>query len=128
MILGTISTYASGTGIGLIVDGESSPTTKKYMFLGSYSPAVGDRVIAEDISGSYVVLGKIVDTPATVAHANTATTASEATHAHSSLLIDNQVSGHDAGYVIFGIKNGDLYFGLDPDTGGSVSMYKLQKA
>ncbi len=75
MILGTISVYASGAGVNLTIDGESSPTTKKYMFLGSYSPAVGDRVIAEEISGSYVVLGKVVDAPATVAHADNATMA-----------------------------------------------------
>lgn len=128
MILGTISAYSSGTGVRLTIDGESSPTSKNYMFLSSYTPTVGDRVIVEEISGSYVVIGKVVKTPATVAHATSADTATEATHAHSTLFADNKVSGHDNGYVIFGIKNGDLYFGLDPDTGASVSMYKLQKA
>lgn len=119
MRLGTISSYAKGSGVTLTIDGEDSPTTKKYMFLSSYTPAVGDRVVVEETSDSYVVLGKVVKTPATVA---------EATHAHSTLFVDNMVAGHDTGYVILGIKNGDLYFGLDPDTGGTISMYKLQKA
>ena len=82
MILGTISGYTSGTGVTLTIDGESSPTTKKYMFLASYTPTVGDRVIVEEISGSYVVIGAVVTTPATVGHASTADTATTATLAH----------------------------------------------
>jgi hypothetical protein len=63
MILGTISSYSSGSGVTLTIDGETSPTTKKYMFLGSYTPVVGDRVLIEEISDSYVVLGVVVSTP-----------------------------------------------------------------
>ena len=59
MILGTISSYSSGTGVTLTIDGESSPTTKDYMFLSSYTPVVGDRVIidraVEPHDGSIVV-------------------------------------------------------------------------
>lgn len=58
----------------MTIDGESSPTTKDYMFLSSYTPVVGDRVIIEEISGSYVVLGAVVTAPAAVA-ADTATLA-----------------------------------------------------
>lgn len=73
MILGTISAYTSGTGVALTIDGESTPTTKKYLFLSSYTPVVGDRVLIEEISGTYVVIGKVVSTPgrvevATLAH------------------------------------------------------------
>lgn len=73
MILGTISAYTSGTGVALTIDGESTPTTKNYLFLASYSPAVNDRVLIEEISGTYVVIGKVVSTPgrvdvATLAH------------------------------------------------------------
>lgn len=63
MILGTISSYSSGSGVTLTIDGETSPTTKEYMFLGSYTPVVGDRVLIEEISDSYVVLGAVVSTP-----------------------------------------------------------------
>lgn len=66
MLLGTISSYTSGEGVKLTIDGESAPTAKNYMFLGSYTPVVGDRVLIEEISGSYVVLGKVVATPAKV--------------------------------------------------------------
>lgn len=63
MILGTITAYTSGTGVQVQVDGEDSGTTKNYQFLSSYTPAVGDRVILEEISGSYVIVGKVASTP-----------------------------------------------------------------
>lgn len=63
MILGTITAYTSGTGVQVQVDGEDSGTTKNYQFLSSYTPAVGDRVILEEISGSYVIIGKVASTP-----------------------------------------------------------------
>ena len=63
MILGTITAYTSGTGVKVQVDGEDSGTTKNYQFLSSYTPAVGDRVILEEISGSYVIVGKVASTP-----------------------------------------------------------------
>ena len=66
MILGTISSYSSGSGVTLTIDGETSPTTKKYMFLGSYTPVVGDRVLIEEISDSYVVLGVVVTNSSSV--------------------------------------------------------------
>ncbi len=62
MILGQISAYSAGTGVTLTIDGETSPTTKEYCFLESYSPTVGDRVLIEEISGTYVVIGKITKT------------------------------------------------------------------
>ncbi len=63
MILGTITAYTSGTGVQVQVDGEDSGTTKNYQFLSSYTPTVGDRVILEEISGSYVIVGKVASTP-----------------------------------------------------------------
>jgi hypothetical protein len=63
MLLGTINSYTAGQGVTLTIDGEDAPTTKKYMFLGSYTPVVGDRVLIEEISDSYVVLGVVVSTP-----------------------------------------------------------------
>jgi hypothetical protein len=62
MKLGTISAYTANSGVKVTIDGESTSTTKTYKFLSSYSPAVGDRVLIEELAGSYVVLGKITDT------------------------------------------------------------------
>ncbi len=62
MILGTISSYTAGKGVSLTIDGESNPTAKKYAFLSTYTPVVGDRVLIEEISGTYVVLGSISTT------------------------------------------------------------------
>lgn len=78
MILGTISSYSSGDGVTLTIDGESAPTTKEYCFLSSYVPTVGDRVLVEEISGTYVILGKVTKTASGGGggdHAQTATLA-----------------------------------------------------
>lgn len=75
MILGTISAYTSGTGVALTIDGESTPTTKKYLFLSSYTPVVDDRVLIEEIAGTYVVLGSVVSAPVAIARADVATLA-----------------------------------------------------
>lgn len=64
MILGTIGTYTAGSGVTLTIDGETTPTTKDYKFLSSYSPSAGDRVLIEEIGGSYVVLGKLINSSA----------------------------------------------------------------
>ena len=57
-----LASVKSVTG-GVIVqfDGETSPSTKTYKRLASYSsPAVNDRVLLVRISGTYIILGKIV--------------------------------------------------------------------
>jgi hypothetical protein len=42
-------------------DGETSPSGKKYSRLASYAtPARNDRVLLMSISGTYIILGKIV--------------------------------------------------------------------
>ena len=60
MILGTISAVDNDNGLQLIIDGEDSPTTKKYTYMASYVPAANDRVLIEEISGSYVIMGKVI--------------------------------------------------------------------
>jgi hypothetical protein len=60
MILGTISAVDNDNGLQLIIDGEDEPTTKKYTYMASYVPAANDRVILEDIGGSYVIMGKVI--------------------------------------------------------------------
>jgi len=113
MILGTITTWTNNGGVTVTIDGEEAPTTKKYMWLNSYLPQVGDRVLIAEIGGSYVILGKLTTNRPTSAQA---------------LYTANNVSDHDNGYVSFGIKGGDLYFGLVPPDGSSYTLYKLQKA
>ena len=60
MILGTISTVDNDNGLQLIIDGEDTPTTKKYTYMSSYVPAANDRVLIEEIGGSYVIVGKVI--------------------------------------------------------------------
>ena len=66
MILGTIQTVKNNEGVTILIDGETAPTTKKYAWLAPYTPRVGDRVLIEEISGSYVILGAVVTTPGLV--------------------------------------------------------------
>lgn len=112
MILGTITTWRNRSGVTLTIDGEDTPTTKRYMWLSSYLPIVGDRVLVEEIGGSYVIIGKVTN---------------DRTASAQALYTWNNIGDHDNGYVSFGIKGGDLYFGLVPPDGGTYSMYKLQK-
>lgn len=60
MILGTISAIDNDNGLQLIIDGEDSATTKKYTYVSSYVPAANDRVLIEEIGGSYVIVGKVI--------------------------------------------------------------------
>ena len=60
MILGTISAVDNDNGLQLIIDGEETATTKKYTYMASYVPAANDRVLIEEISGSYVIMGKVI--------------------------------------------------------------------
>lgn len=57
--LGTVGS-SNSSGVAIIFDGQSAATAKRYKRLSSYSPTVGDRILAVKVSGSYVVLGKIV--------------------------------------------------------------------
>ena len=51
---------SNSSGVTLIFDGASTASTKRYKRLSSYSPTANDRVIVAKMSGTYVVLGKIV--------------------------------------------------------------------
>lgn len=113
MIFGTITSITRGEGIALQIDGEDVPTTKKYMWLAPYFPEVGDRVLVEEVSGSYVILGSVTNNPRTM---------------HVYCLTNNLLQNPDQGRVGFGIRGGDLYFGLVPYDGGAYTLYKLQKA
>ena len=89
MILGVISAIESG-GLQLLIDGEEEPTTKEYCYVASYLPIAGDRVLIEEINGTYVVIGKVVQTSGGgetyadhAGYADTAGTASTAVYAAS---------------------------------------------
>jgi hypothetical protein len=49
-----------GSGLTLRFDGETEARTKKYKRLASYTPSVGDRVFVVFISGTYIVMGKVI--------------------------------------------------------------------
>lgn len=58
--LGTIDPGYSGGRPRIIFDGEDAPSQKKYPYLGSYTPGKNDRVLLLSVSGTYVVLGKVI--------------------------------------------------------------------
>lgn len=61
MMLGTITAWTSGTGAKIRIDGEETATEKSYLWLAPYRPAVGDRVLIEEVGGQYVILGKVTE-------------------------------------------------------------------
>lgn len=86
MILGTISAVDADNGLQLIIDGEDEPTTKKYTYMASYVPAANDRVLIEEISGSYVIMGKVINE---VANSGIARQADNATNAVNATNAEN---------------------------------------
>lgn len=91
MILGTISAIDNTKGITVLIDGEGTASEKKYSYLASYVPAVNDRVLIEEISGSYVIMGKIctdMSESGNARHADTATNAENATNATNATYAD----------------------------------------
>ena len=55
-----IVTATNSSGTRIRFDGEESATQKRYMRLSSYTPVVGDRVMLVEISGTYVIIGKVI--------------------------------------------------------------------
>ena len=89
MILGTISSVDSSNGLKLIIDGEDDPTTKKYTYVSSYVPAANDRVLIEEIGGSYVIIGKVIKDYNSSGVARTAETATSAVNATNATTADS---------------------------------------
>ena len=104
MILGTISAVDADNGLQLIIDGEDLPTTKKYTYMASYVPTANDRVLIEEISGSYVIMGKVINEVSSSGIARTAETATNATNAENatnatnadSALVSDKTLGFDS--------------------------------
>lgn len=114
MILGTIVSVARTVGVTVQIDGESAPTEKKYMWLLPYYPKTGDRVLIEEISGTYVILGKV----------STEYRDGEVFKADYLRNNSNNVQTNTQ-LLSFGYSNGTLYYGyLAP--GGSYSWHALQ--
>ena len=98
MILGTISAVDADNGLQLIIDGEDMPTTKKYTYMASYVPTANDRVLIEEISGSYVIMGKVINDVASSGIAREATNATNATNADnaSNADVSDKTKGFDS--------------------------------
>ncbi|MEG0165841.1 hypothetical protein [Anaerorhabdus sp.] len=50
----------SPEGVTLQFVGDESPTRKMYKYISTYTPVEGDKVLIQNESDTYVVLGKIV--------------------------------------------------------------------
>ncbi len=57
--MATVTGKSSGH-IFLRFDGETTARTKLYKRLSSYAPEIGDRVYVVPISGTYIVVGKVI--------------------------------------------------------------------
>ncbi len=66
LFLATVANVNS-SGLTLILDGESEASTKRYKYMtsGYADPAAGDRVVVIKMSGTFVVLGRIGNSPKT---------------------------------------------------------------
>lgn len=120
MILGTISAVDNDNGLQLIIDGEDEPTTKKYTYMASYVPAANDRVLIEEISGSYVIMGKVISdysssgvarTADTATTAETATSATSATTAETAATCTGNAATATTATTADGLKNGYTTYG-----------------
>lgn len=57
-LMGTVESITGGLFVK--IDGEAQARTKSFKRLAHYAPAVGHRVQIASISGTYVVLGRVV--------------------------------------------------------------------
>lgn len=99
MILGTISTVDNDNGLQLIIDGEDEPTTKKYTYMASYVPEANDRVLIEEVGGSYVIMGKVINdysSSGIARQADNATNAVNATNATNAVNATNATNATTA--------------------------------
>ena len=96
MILGTINAVDNDNGLQLIIDGEDLPTTKKYTYMSSYVPTANDRVLIEEIGGSYVIMGKVISDVASSGIARSAENATNATNATNAENATNATNAENA--------------------------------
>lgn len=61
LFIATVGNYSSSLGgATLILPGETEPTQKRYKRLSGSSVSAGYRVLVAKVSGTYVILGRIV--------------------------------------------------------------------
>lgn len=111
LLLGTISTVsASAGGVSVIIDGETSPTSKKYTFIQGYYPDAGDRVVVAEAGGQYIVLGKL-----------------ETNRLQSSarFVNDRRTSNRN---IYLGTLSNEFYIGYVSKDGGNITWKKITVA
>lgn len=59
LMIATVADYSSN-GSTLYLPGSSEPTTKRYKRISGLTIATNDRVLVAKISGTYVIIGRIV--------------------------------------------------------------------
>ena len=119
MILGTISAVDADNGLQLIIDGEDLPTTKKYTYMASYVPTANDRVLIEEISGSYVIMGKVISDVASSGIAREAANATNADNA-SNADISDKTKGFDSSV---GSISGEIVTYIDKQYDSNLGWY-----
>lgn len=60
LLIATVANYNSSNGSTLYLPGTSEPTTKRYKRISGLTVASGNRVLVAKISGTYVIIGRIV--------------------------------------------------------------------
>ena len=60
LLIASVGNYDSSWGTTLILPGSTTPTTKRYKQISGLSISSGDRVLVAKISGTYVIIGRIV--------------------------------------------------------------------
>lgn len=60
LLIATVDNYNSSSGSTLFLPGSSEPTTKRYKRISGLTIASGYRVLVAKISGTYVIIGRIV--------------------------------------------------------------------
>ena len=60
LLIATVGNYNSSTGSTLILPGETTATTKRYKRISGLTISAGSRVLVARISGTYVIIGRII--------------------------------------------------------------------
>lgn len=60
LIIATVADYNSSTGSTLILPGSTTATQKRYKRIGGLTVANGNRVLVAKISGTYLIIGRII--------------------------------------------------------------------
>jgi hypothetical protein len=109
LLLGTV-TSTSGEGVSVTIDGETSPTTKKYTFIQGYYPQTGDRVVIAEVGNQYVILGKL---------------ATSRLQSSARFVNDQQTTNRN---IYFSTLNNEFWIGYASKSGGNITWKKITVA